>query len=389
MLKRIFSVGMLEVLGMLIPILVLPMLSRTLSERELADYLLITTFIVICQQVIDYSFTYICGRWTRQELEDNFSAVVNAKLTLSLFCTVASIPIFIFQIESASWIVFISILFGIISCFISVSWYFAAINLYHVFQKLNFYIKSTLVVWASFAPSMFGFESFLLLYFSTAAIASLILSLAYLDNKLLKVYKVDFFSGWRILAKNYHLFVADFIPQLYVTLPLIIFKSSWDHQLYTAASIAVRFYNAGMSVQWMILKLIIPSSKNYQKTTILKMNAITLSLAFAYIFFAFFVASYVIEIMFVSNVNSIVSYFQILSLGYIGAALYVTNGYAMHILCRTENILKRDSLIISIPASILVWSMSSYFFAYGFIVSLVCVRSLIGLHFTLSALRKF
>ncbi len=374
---------------MLIPILVLPVLSHTLNERELADYLLITTFIIVSQQVIDYSFTYICGRWDRQELEDGFSAIVSAKIVLFLICITASIPIIIFQIDMAGWAVCLAIWFGIISCFFSISWYFSAINLYHTFQKFNFYIKFSLVIFASFVPAIFGFEIFILLYYSTTMIASFLLSALFLDKKLIVNCRLNLFAGWRTLVENYHLFFADFVPQLYVTLPLIVFKNSWDYQLYTAASIATRFYNAGMSVQWMILKLIIPSAKIFQKITILKMNIATLSLSLIYIFLAFFVASYLIEFMFASNAAAIVHYFQMLSLGYIGAALYVTNGYAMHILLRTEHILKRDSFMIAIPACIFVWSMCEYFSAYGFIVSLVCVRSLIGIHFTVSAFRKF
>jgi len=381
MLKKILSASVFDILTLLVPIIILPFLVVKASSSEMADYLFIFLLIMTCQQVVDYSFTYIAGRMTEPELFNEFNNIISSKIILCVISTSISIFLSAAYLENVSPILLFAIFFGCLNSLFSAQWLYISTGGYERYSVIS--LPSRLVVFITVLgfPSIYGFECFMLLNFSLVCIYNLCI-FSYKCREI-GVINLSFNlkSAVNNIKENYHLFIADFIPQLYVTLPLIFFKGFWLNSSYIALSIAYRLYNAGMTVQWTSLKVAIAEDKIFNTKNIRRIFLFVLSLASIKILIVFSFAIYILELMFKQQSAEILYFLKILSLGFIGAALYIGYGYAVAILNKSERDFKLHAFYLSFPAMLVVWVCSFQFGEFGYAISLVFARFMNGIYF--------
>ncbi|WP_162674492.1 oligosaccharide flippase family protein [Vibrio variabilis] len=61
-LSNLFSFGVIDFLGLIMPIIVMPILTRTLGENGYGNYLLVLTILYFGHTIIDYGTQYTAVR---------------------------------------------------------------------------------------------------------------------------------------------------------------------------------------------------------------------------------------------------------------------------------------------------------------------------------------
>lgn len=380
-LKKILSSSVLELFALLIPIIVLPIISAKTDVTQMADYLFIVLLVQTSQQVVDYCYTYIAGRMQKEELLLNFNVIWSAKIILTIMSLFVVMPLSALYIANVSPVVMLAISFGVLGNLFSTQWLYLSAGEIEKYQAVNFLSKSMIFIAIPGLGNFFSFEIFLLFYYFLLLLV--VGCNFYYKCKSIESERFSFNLkvGFASIRANYHLFVADFIPQLYVVLPLVFFKGVWSDYSYVALSVAHRFYNAGMTVQWVALKVVISTDKSISKENVHRIFKFTFLFAALKIFAVFLLAGYFIEAMFNENAELILFYLKILAFGFVGAAFYISYGYGVAILSRSEDKFKLKAIYLAFPAAVIVWCASYEFGAMGYALGLVTARIVNGLSF--------
>ena len=133
-INNIFSLGSIEIIGLLIPIISMPLLTSALGADMYGQYLLIMTILTFGNTIVDYGVQYsgvrdvsknINNKKARDFLFSNYQAI---RLFLSfIYIIIISFYFILFKSEFMMYI-WSSLIPYIFGYFLSSPWFFLSIN---------------------------------------------------------------------------------------------------------------------------------------------------------------------------------------------------------------------------------------------------------------------
>ncbi|PHM62366.1 oligosaccharide flippase family protein [Xenorhabdus ishibashii] len=281
--NNIISLSSINILGILIPIMTMPVLAKSLGSNLYGQYLLFMTIIVFGHTIIDYGTQYTGIReaskarhhkkWIKI-IYDGHQGTRWILSTLYIFaCILYSYLLkmdFIFN-----WIIFGGIPY-FLGYILSSSWFYQAVGkskeliLYFIFPRI---INLITIVICVKSPSDITYA----VYSSTwpILISGIILFIKIKNNYKLSIINLS--SSQFFFKRGFNSFIGILLPNLYNSLPTIIMGGLFKPSEFAKFAIAIRLSGIAITVQEIIAKSIYPllsRTKGNHVNKIIKINSL-------------------------------------------------------------------------------------------------------------------
>ena len=258
LLENFFFLGLLQVLRYLIPILVLPYVSRIIGVEHFGEIAITASATMIMQYVVDYGYNYIGARDVAKNknnlayISNLYSSITIARCLIFIVCAFIAyiLTYFIPMLEKVRLLLFITCPSVLLSVFMP-EW------LYQGLEEMKFITIIHIISRIVYVALIFIFirESEDYIYyplvnnigFLFAGVASLII----LRNKKIFLHPVNWRYLWDILQKGWDLFINSICTGLFgQLLNLFIgnFLSIRDSGIYTSASRLILAARHGLTI---------------------------------------------------------------------------------------------------------------------------------------------
>lgn len=283
-IKNIFGLGMVNLINLIIPLLLIPFLSRLISGEQYGYIMYITTIQMFSTIFLDYSFNITSVKEYVQNERNRINIFIETQIS-RFFLSILYVFIILFYTSivdgSLIDIVVYVLPFAIGHFFIS-QWYYQAktelikvafvvvvLRLIHlaiviVFSK-NEEINEIVLISQSYTYLISGV---ILAYISRKEYVHLINCV--FDRTIFYLKK----STTR-LVKSFGIFISDFSPNLYTNLPTILLMNFINPAVYFQYNIAVKYIGVGLMIQTIVSRSLYPilcKDRNFNFMKILAVN---------------------------------------------------------------------------------------------------------------------
>ncbi|WBA07862.1 oligosaccharide flippase family protein [Salinivibrio kushneri] len=266
------SLGLIDVVGMLIPIISMPIISRALGIELYGQYLLFMTTISFGHTMIDYGVQYTGVRaaskliGNREKLASTYADYQGLRLILAVLYYIAASVYVIHSFESFQLVIPLGLY--ILGYVFTSTWFFQATGLS---KFLSFAALSNKLVLILILIFYVKEESdFLLLTISTT-LPVLITSLFLLSivKKRFKAQLFSFRNAKKLIIQGKDIFIGILAPNLYNAIPIMVLGNISDKLEFAEFAISLKVCGVIFLLQNVLSKSVYPILSR-QKGTNLK-----------------------------------------------------------------------------------------------------------------------
>ncbi|MEX6159964.1 oligosaccharide flippase family protein [Providencia manganoxydans] len=391
-ISNIFSLGSIEIIGLLIPIISMPLLTSALGADMYGQYLLVMTILAFGNTIVDYGAQYsgvrdvsrnINNKKARDFLFSNYQAI---RLFLSFVYIFIISSYFVFFKNEFIIYILSSLIPYILGYFLSCPWFFLSINKTKILLISTFSTKMTTLIYIVLfleKPEDFLF----LLYFTSYPnlIAGIILSFYLIKINHIKVIKPKYFTSY--MKRGWNIFVGILAPNFYNSIPVIILGSYGNTLQFAKFAIASRICSIIMTFQDVFAKAIYPviiqNSRNYLKGIFF----INITFSFLSILFIFILGEFFLKYLIGNELAINNLYLYIISFGifFNGVTNALSKGYFLP--NSHDVIYKKISMRISILSAILSYVLIYNFGVLGGAIAITVARFLFSLDYSITYIK--
>ncbi|HHZ8034505.1 TPA: oligosaccharide flippase family protein [Proteus mirabilis] len=287
------SLSSINILGILIPIITMPILSRSLGIDTYGEYLLFMTILIFGHTITDYSVQYIGVRQASNHKYNNIklSVIYINYQTLRLFLGSVyfllslSYSICFLNVHFTYWILYGGSLY-LIGYVLTSAWFYLSIGNTKILIISSLFTKLiNLLIIIFFIKKSDDID---LLILSTTLPLFISGFLLYLNIKLKFKLKFIFRAKniYRYIIKGKNVFLGILSPNLYNSLPIIILGSISTPSEFSKFAIATRIIGLITSFQDIFARSVFPILSREKKNhiiTLLKINSLFSVLAVVFI----------------------------------------------------------------------------------------------------------
>lgn len=384
-ISNFFSLSMINVIGMVIPILLIPYLTRTIGLDLLAVVLLVNTVVQFGIIVSDYSFNITGTRYVAANKDNKllilkeYAIVQRVKLVISLVYIFLSSALLLRYVDVNIFVITFSIAFGVVGNYFLAVWYYQglselkAIAIIASISKLIFFIFVILFVNGQSDVNLLILSYNLPLFILGCWFY---LMNMYKSSRRVKVSFSDFKSK---LASGFNVFSGDFAPNLYNNIPSIALGAATGGAAYTYYAVATRVTNAFVGFQYVLSRSIFPTIVGSGKAGLgvsIKLNMI-LILPFLLAISLF--SEQIVFFFLDENSAEAVFYLQILAVSVcFNAVINIINqGYLLP--NNKDKAFRNISVVVSVVSALLGVLLIYFFGISGLVYTQLLARSLLAL----------
>ncbi|NOI03222.1 oligosaccharide flippase family protein [Vibrio kanaloae] len=388
--SNIFSFGVIDIIGLLIPLITMPILTRALGKESYGVLLLINVIVFFGHTIVDYGMQFTGVR----ELANSRSCNHKVKIIyeenqgvrfffLLVYCTLSICYAAIFQSAGFVYYVLIGVVPYLLGYTLLSAWFFQGIGKTATLAKLTFtskLINLFVIVFFVSEPSDIRLAIFALsLPMLICGIFSLIFVYANYSTKILII------NNFRKRLKiGFDVFIGLLAPNLYNAIPTIVLGAMFSASDFAPFGVASRLSSVISTIQNVIAKSVFPviamTKINHLKDLIL-IN-ISISIPIAIIIFIFGVDLIVI---FLGNEysNSYV-YLKILVVGLVfsGIANSFSQGYFLP--NGFDEIYRSVALRVSVFSGVISFLMISNLGLLGGCIAITLARMIFSIDYFVS-----
>lgn len=372
MIRKFLSLSIVDILALGIPIVVLPILAKKLSIDDFSTMMVILILHQIGNQCIDYSFNYLAAREKEEDQSIGFQTGRYIISIIYLFTSYIIVKSLEYNEISENFIPIICI--PIIAYSINPTWLYYKKGKMHKLSIINLCYK---ISFAFLVTIYLNTENF----YQTIYIYSAIILAISLSSKISEGNKFEFKlkAGKERLRKGFNIFIIDFSPQFYVTIPLLASKIFLTETAFACLTLAVRIYNAGSTAQWSLLKVYLkPLKINFEKN--FKSMVITsLILSALQILVVLTTSEYIIYSLFSIEYKETINLLTLLSASFLFISIRITFGYAFHILKNIEESYKNQSLLMALTMPFVMFYLIYWYNEYGYIYGILLSHTFLSI----------
>lgn len=384
-LSNFFSLSMINVIGMVIPILLIPYLTRIIGLDLLAIVLLINTVVQFGIVVSDYSFNitgtrYVAANKRNEQLIINEYVVVQrVKLIISLIYIFLSSALLSLYVDINVLIITLSIAFGLIGNYFLAVWYYQglsdlkAVAIIASVSKLIF-----LILVIQFVNDQ-GDIDFLILSYN---LPLFVLAFCfYLRNmyKPSKKVKVSFSDFKLKLANGFNVFSGDFAPNLYNNIPSIVLGAATGGATYAYYAVATRVTSAFVGVQYVLSRAIFPTIVGGGKAGLRVSIKLNMILIIPFLLAISFFSEQIVFFFLGENSKEAVFYLQILAVSVCFNAIIniINQGYLLP--NNKDKVFRNISVFVSVFSALCGVLLIYFFGIAGLVYTQFLARTLLAL----------
>ncbi|PSB83907.1 flippase [Photobacterium damselae subsp. damselae] len=387
-INNIFNISAIELLGLLIPIVTMPILTRSLGADLYGGYLLFTAVMIFGQTIIDYGVQYTgvrdAARANNNEikLKDIFQRYQGVR---AFFFVVYLIVIIVYSQllsdDSSSYYILHYGTIYLLGYFLCCSWFYQAISetrrlmIAMVIPKLI-----NLLVVVIFIRDQNDIEILYLVTSCTVLMTGLYLSLYLFYTRGYDLFRVGMLKN--DILSGFDVFIGILAPNLYNALPTIIMGSLYNSSQFALFAIASRICSIISMLQGVLSKAIYPflsSSKvSYLKEIIIANIIISAPLVLILYFFSNELLSFFFGDDFSENL-----YLKVMLIGmfFYSISNSIVIGFILPM--KFDNVYKKISLIVSFISAGVAIVMIYNFGLLGGAVTLTIARTLYFIFYSL------
>lgn len=386
--SNLVSFGLIEVLGLLIPIITMPILVKSLGMDIYGIFILLITIIGFGNTFIDYGVQYTGVRDASRVKENttDLKAIYEKTQGMRLFIlfiyyALSSLYVYTF-IEIEIEIKFYFYFYGFISLMSSVltsAWFYQSIGkvkilLYSTFISrivsltlIYFWIKEPSDIWlAFFAQTVPSFIA-----------AVFVFLLLYRKYKINININID--SVFRELKKGINIFLGILAPNIYNTIPFILLGSFIEPAKFALLAIGIRLGSvlyAGMNV---VAKSIFPVIAGKEIVKIRGLIFFNVLFSLLQLSIVYGLGEFAIFSIFGDGYEDVYNYLVILSISLLFVAISNALSQGYFIINKLDRIFRDVSIGVSILAAILTTMLIYFFGVIGFVYGIFGARLLTAL----------
>ncbi|ELA8349511.1 MULTISPECIES: oligosaccharide flippase family protein [Vibrio] len=390
LLSNVLSLGAIDFLGMLIPIITMPIITRAIGLELYGQYLLFVTMLTFGHTIIDYGVQYsgvrvaAKNRANKLALETAYADYQGLRFVLSgVFFLFSSL--YVVNVFNSIWYL-IPLFLYILGYLLTSAWFFqgAALTKYLSIASISNKILLLIAI-VVFIKSKDDF--FLLVLFTTIPIfITSILLLFFLRSR----YQIKLFSLnniKRTVNDGLSVFIGLLAPNLYNAIPLMLLGNYADKLEFANFAISLKVCGVIFMLQNVVAKSIYPitsRNKNGFKPTLF----LNLLIVIPCVLILFFFGSDLIKVILGVSLESDI-YIKVISTSLIFVA--ISNSFSVgYFLPNNLDVEYRNIAIkTSILSAVIVFFLIYKFSVIGCALGLLTARAILFFNYTLSYKRIY
>ena len=390
LLSNVLSLGAIDFLGMLIPIITMPIITRAIGLELYGQYLLFVTMLTFGHTIIDYGVQYsgvrvaAKNRANKLSLETAYADYQGLRFVLSgVFFLFSSL--YVVNVFNSIWYL-IPLFLYILGYLLTSAWFFqgAALTKYLSIASISNKILLLIAI-VVFIKSKDDF--FLLVLFTTIPIfITSILLLFFLRSR----YQIKLFSLnniKRTVNDGLSVFIGLLAPNLYNAIPLMLLGNYADKLEFANFAISLKVCGVIFMLQNVVAKSIYPitsRNKNGFKPTLF----LNLLIVIPCVLILFFFGSDLIKVILGVSLESDI-YIKVISTSLIFVA--ISNSFSVgYFLPNNLDVEYRNIAIkTSILSAVIVFFLIYKFSVIGCALGLLTARAILFFNYTLSYKRIY
>lgn len=390
LLSNVLSLGAIDFLGMLIPIITMPIITRAIGLELYGQYLLFVTMLTFGHTIIDYGVQYsgvrvaAKNRANKLDLETAYADYQGLRFVLSgVFFLFSSL--YVVNVFNSIWYL-IPLFLYIFGYLLTSAWFFqgAALTKYLSIASISNKILLLIAI-VVFIKSKDDF--FLLVLFTTIPIfITSILLLFFLRSR----YQIKLFSLnniKRTVNDGLSVFIGLLAPNLYNAIPLMLLGNYADKLEFANFAISLKVCGVIFMLQNVVAKSIYPitsRNKNGFKPTLF----LNLLIVIPCVLILFFFGSDLIKVILGVSLESDI-YIKVISTSLIFVA--ISNSFSVgYFLPNNLDVEYRNIAIkTSILSAVIVFFLIYKFSVIGCALGLLTARAILFFNYTLSYKRIY
>ncbi|EJO3861725.1 oligosaccharide flippase family protein [Vibrio parahaemolyticus] len=390
LLSNVLSLGAIDFLGMLIPIITMPIITRAIGLELYGQYLLFVTMLTFGHTIIDYGVQYsgvrvaAKNRENKLALETAYADYQGLRFVLSgVFFLFSSL--YVVNVFNSIWYL-IPLFLYIFGYLLTSAWFFqgAALTKYLSIASISNKILLLIAI-VVFIKSKDDF--FLLVLFTTIPIfITSILLLFFLRSR----YQIKLFSLnniKRTVNDGLSVFIGLLAPNLYNAIPLMLLGNYADKLEFANFAISLKVCGVIFMLQNVVAKSIYPitsRNKNGFKPTLF----LNLLIVIPCVLILFFFGSDLIKVILGVSLESDI-YIKVISTSLIFVA--ISNSFSVgYFLPNNLDVEYRNIAIkTSILSAVIVFFLIYKFSVIGCALGLLTARAILFFNYTLSYKRIY
>lgn len=387
-IKNIFSFGAVDILGLLIPIITMPILTRTLGPSQYGIYMLLLTILYLGHTIIDYGtqFTAVRALANHRDDESEFGRIYRdtqgLRIFLWLLYSFASIAYcYFFTSETIFlYMVFASLTYTL-GYALTPLWFYQGIGKVERAMKISLLIKVfnlLVIICAIKSPDD------LVILLASLCIPMLLggLYLSYLASKHYHAGIPSLRNFGKSLREGRDVFVGLLAPNFYNAIPTIALGSIYPAAEFANFAIATRLVSVIMTVQNVIAKSVYPVISMLESNQVNKLLVVNLIVSVIPTVVVYFCGEWALSIFLGKSFSGVNTYLVILCVGviFIGLSNAISQGYFLP--NGLDRIYRNISLRVSFVAGVISFLSICKYGLLGGAVAITIARVLFFFDYT-------
>ncbi len=381
-IKNIFSFGSIDILGLLIPIITMPILTRALGPSQYGNYMLLLTILYFGHTIIDYGTQYTAvrvlarNRSNPKKIDLIYRKTQGLRLFLYILYSIVMVLYCLFFIEEniAHYMVF-AIFTYLLGYTLTPLWFYQGIGAVDIVMRTSLIVKlinlTIIIFLVKTSNDMF------------IVIASLCLPM--LLGGLLLSYLAHnrYHVGLPVLNKLRHsllegkdVFLGLLAPNLYNSIPTIALGTIYTPAEFASFAIASRLSSVIVTVQNVIAKAIYPIITIQKNNHVNKLLITNFVVSIIPAILIYFIGEWALQIFLGKSFSGVNQYLFILCIGivFIGLSNAISQGYFLP--NGYDKLYRNISLRVSIISAVIVIIMIYYYGLLGGAIAVTIARIL-------------
>ncbi|WP_272518280.1 MULTISPECIES: lipopolysaccharide biosynthesis protein [unclassified Providencia] len=381
-IKNIFSFGSIDILGLLIPIITMPILTRALGPSQYGIYMLLLTILYFGHTIIDYGTQYTSvrllarNRGNPKKINYIYRKTQGLRLFLYFFYSMIVILYCLFFTEkNVDHYMIFAIFTYLLGYALTPLWFYQGIGAVDIAMRVSLIVKlanlTVIILFVKTPNDMFIVITSLCL---PMLLGGLLLS--YLAHSRYNIGLPTLSRLNRSFIEGRDVFLGLLAPNLYNSIPTIALGTIYTPAEFASFAIASRLSSVIVTVQNVIAKAIYPIITIQKNNHVNKLLITNFVVSIIPAILIYFIGEWALQIFLGKSFSGVNQYLFILCIGivFIGLSNAISQGYFLP--NRHDKLYRNISLRVSIISAIIVIIMIYYYGLLGGAIAVTIARIL-------------
>lgn len=393
--KNFFSFGVIDFLGLLVPILTMPILTRTLGAEGYGVYLLILSILFFGHTIVDYGTQFTSVREVanakteEKKLQQIFIDTQSVRLILSIVYSILCIVYsYLFLDESLFPFIVTTAPIYLIGYALTPVWFYQGLSQMLLVTKVSFVVRlANVFIILCFVREVSDLQLALLSISLPMMLGGIFLTYDCKNNRNLNVY-----IHFNIVAKlksGVHVFIGLLAPNFYNSMPTIFLGTTYPPEQFAKFAVASRLCQVVVTLQNVLSKALFPILARMRSSKVNGMIMANILVSLPPLIVISFFGEYILGVFLGSEFSTSNQYLIILTVGvfFIGLANAFSQGFFLP--NGLDSMFRNISLRVSFVSGLLAVILVDQFGLLGGAFAITVARLLFFVDYSVTYYKSF